>query len=53
MTVKDYKIRLTEKEHYHPDPLHSYISNFKDCANIFSQQSPIKNEDQTNNDNTN
>ena len=40
MTVKDLKVRQTYKEVNNPDPLHSYISNFKDCAKIFTQQSP-------------
>ena len=37
MTVKDYKLRQIEKAMNNPEQFLNYISNFKDCATIFSQ----------------
>ena len=45
MTVKDYELKVEDREYQKYDPMSAYISHFEKCASTFSPQLDINEED--------
>ena len=50
MTVKEYKARQVDKLQHETDEFQNYITNFKECADVFNQKTKQKLQDRTGKD---